>query len=438
VRDGVARLESARENLLPGGSFEEHHGDVAAGFDFQDGPGKGSFIDTDVRHGGRSSIRFENPGATMAPHGNARVMREVTVSPWREYHASVWLKTEGWGAASDVRLFAMGEDGRVLSYSSLGVRPTQDWTEHHVVFNSLSNSKVRIYCGTWGGRGGKLWMDDLELEETAFVNLVRREGCPLAVRGEAGTVCTEGRDYEELHDPRMGCVPWPGAYEVWHEPPTLRIPRGSRIREGAKLRVDFFHAVTIHDGQVACCLGAPGVFRVLEDQVRRVVDLFHPKTLFLEHDEIRVANWCDACRVKNRTAGGLLAENMRKTVAVIRKIAPGARLAVWSDMFDPFHNAHDAYYLVNGDLSGAWEGLPEDMIVVNWNRRKAKESLPFFGKRGHEQVLAGYYDGDPADIAAWWKDAADAPGVDGVMYTTWRNDFSALETFARAAWGGRR
>src|SRR5260221_6380313 len=28
------------------------------------------------------------------------------------------------------------------------------------------SSEIRLYCGTWGGRGGVLWMDDLRLEET--------------------------------------------------------------------------------------------------------------------------------------------------------------------------------------------------------------------------------------------------------------------------------
>ena len=34
---------------------------------------------------------------------------------------------------------------------------------------------------------------------------------------------------------------------------------------------------------------------------------------------------------------------------------------VWNDMFDPFHNAVNDYYLVRGDLKGSWEGLPKDV-----------------------------------------------------------------------------
>jgi hypothetical protein len=439
VKDGVARLEGAGKNLLPGGGFEEHQGNLTAGWDFQDAPGQASFVDVEVKHGGGSSLRWDNPGrGAKDSGGNARVAKKLAVSPWRQYHASVWIKTREYESAGSVRLFAMGADGKVLSHSNLGVKREQEWTEHHVIFNSLDNREVRIYCGTWGGRGGQLWMDDLAVEETAFVNLLRREGCPFVVRDPAGTTYMEGKDFAELRDPKMGHVPWAGGYEVWHEPPQLTTPRGSRIKDGQSLLVDFSHTVTIYDNQVTCCLDQPQVFEILEDQVRRVDQLFSPKTYFLSHDEIRVANWCGSCRKEGRTAGSLLAQNVRRCVEVIHNISPEARMCIWSDMFDPSHNAIGDFYLVNGDLSGSWEGLPQEMIVVNWNHGKAADSLPFFGKRGHEQVLAGFYDSDPRRIASWLAAGQSTRGVTGAMYTTWQNDFSQLEAFAQAAWGNSK
>jgi hypothetical protein len=331
----------------------------------------------------------------------------------------------------------MGDGGRVLSHSNLGVKREQDWTQHHVIFNSLDNKEVRIYCGTWGGRGGKLWMDDLVLEETAFVNLLRREGCPFVVTDSTGKNLEEGRDYAPVRDSRMGSVPWAGNFDVWHEPPQLTIPNGSTIRDGARLKVSFSHTVTVHDNQVTCCLAHPKVFETLEKQVREVEKLFSPRTYFLSHDEIRVANWCGSCRREGRTAGELLAENVKQVIAAVRRVNRDAHLCIWSDMFDPHHNAHDGFYLVNGDLAGSWLGLPRDMTVVNWNHDQAARSLPFFAERGHQQVLAGYYDGDPQSIAGWLKAGNNLSGVTGAMYTTWKNDFRHLETFARSAWGGK-
>ncbi len=439
VRDGVARLVSAGQNLLPGGGFEEHKRQAAVGWSYQDFPGTGSFIDTEVKHSGRSSLRFENLAqAAQKAAGNGRVNRTVSVSPLRQYHASIWIKTENFNAAADVRMFAIGKDGRVLSHSYLGVKSTQDWTEHQVVFNSLDNDQVLFYCGTWGGRQGKLWMDDARLEEVAFVNLLRRDGCPLTVESTAGQPFEEGQDYERLVDPKMGHVRGPGSYDVYHEPPQLKILPGSKIREGDPLRVSFYHAVTVHEGQVACCLNHPEVFRIIEDQVRRVEQLLKPKTYLLSHDEIRVANWCGSClrpKGMDGNAGRALEENIRQCVAILRRINPGARLCFWSDMFDPSHNAVDKYYLVNGDWAGAWEGLPKDALIVNWNQGHAEQSLPWFHGRGHSQVLAGYYDGNPASIADWLRIGGDSSGVRGAMYTTWQGNFQHLEAFAQAAWG---
>jgi len=105
-------------------------------------------------------------------------------------------------------------------------------------------------------------------------------------------------------------------------------------------------------------------------------------------------------------------------------------VAVWSDMFDPYHNAVEKYYLVNGSLRGS--NAPDSVRIVNWNFGKRQESLQHFSQRGHQQILAGYYDSDPKQITDWLDTVVDSkiPGVQGVMYTTWRKNYSDLEKFA--------
>ncbi|HVX14955.1 MAG TPA: hypothetical protein VHC22_27440 [Pirellulales bacterium] len=433
-----AQLDSRLADALPGGRFEKHRGDAMTGWDFQDEPGKLSFVDTQMRHSGESSLRFDEPARNNPGSGNARVSKLVKVHPWGQYHASIWIKTRGFDAAHEVHMFALSGPGRKLSHSNLGVKADQDWTEHHIVFNSLDNEEVRFYVGAWGGRHGQLWLDDAQLAETAFVNLLRRPGCPLKIVGENGTTYEEGRDFAELSDPRMGVTPWRGGFDIYHEPPTLVIPAGSHIKTGEKLRATYFHAVTIYDNQVPCSLAEPRVFEVLRDQVERVEKLFQPQTYLLSHDEIRVANWTPDEDHPDRSAGQLLAENVRHCVAVVRQINPRARLCFWSDMFDPHHNAVKDFYLVNGDLAGSWEGLPKDAIIVNWNSGKPGESLPFFAGRGHKQVLAGFYDGQADSIRGWLAAGKGLPGIDGAMYTTWQQNFDQLEAFARYAWEGNQ
>jgi hypothetical protein len=100
------------------------------------------------------------------------------------------------------------------------------------------------------------------------------------------------------------------------------------------------------------------------------------------------------------------------------------------------HNAVEGpYYLVNGSLKGSWKGLEKGTTIVNWNSNKVSESLGFFDDLGCKQILAGYYDADPQSIRGWLERAKPFRSVQGVMYTTWTNNYEHLETFAKAAWG---
>jgi hypothetical protein len=428
VRGGRAVVMGDNPNLVPG-EFEAAEGNAFRGWSFQDEPGAATFVDTSVKHGGRSSLRIENPRGVR---GNRRVSKLIAVRPWAQYHAAVWIKTSDFESAGDVRLFAMSPEGRVLSHSNLGVKPDQDWTEHHVVFNSLEHDEVRFYLGVWDCGAGQMWIDDARVVEEPLVNLVRRPGCPLTVTSADGAIVyEEGRDFAELRDEKLGVTPWAGEFDVYHEPPALRVLPGSRINDGDELRVSYYHAVTIYDNQVPCSLSEEEVFEIVADQTRRIEALFHPRFYFLSHDEIRVANWSEPERASGRTAGETLAANVRRCVEIVREVNPDAKLCIWSDMFDPHHNAVDNYYLVNGTLAGSWEGLPEDVIVVNWNHGAARSSLAYFAERGNPQVLAGFYDSDPAAIREWID--VNPVAVNGVMYTTWRSNFAELEAFAKAS-----
>ena len=150
----------------------------------------------------------------------------------------------------------------------------------------------------------------------------------------------------------------------------------------------------------------------------------------LSFDEIRVGNWSQDSTSRKLTPGQILADSARKCTAIVRKYAPRATVYTWSDMFDPAHNAHDNYYLVNGTWAGSWEGLDKSVVIVNWNHGKRDESLKWFADRGHRQVIAGYYDGPPQNVRSWIDSARKVPNVYGMIYTTWRSNYSDLESFA--------
>jgi hypothetical protein len=437
VHDGQADLDPAEAgNLLKNGDFSQAQGDKLTGWDFQDNIGTASFVDHTISHTlGGQSLRMTDIGKADPQNGHGRIMQTVEVKPFRQYHLSVWIKTQDFQNPSSLQTLALTPDGRNLEYNSLVVQRTQDWSHYDAVFNSLNNSKLAVYFGAWGGQGGSIWWSGARLEEVGLLNVLRRDGCPLTVAGDDGTVYAEGRDFAPVKDDRMGNVPWPGSYEVFHAPPSLHLTPTSRIREGQMVRVSFYHPVVVNDGQVACCMSDPKVYAILKDQVRRIEALFHPKGYFLSHDEIRVANWDESCRMRHLTPGQILADNVARCIAMVRDINPRARVFVWSDMFDPNHNAHDNYYLVNGTWAGSWEGLPPGVIIVNWNSGGGAKTLSWFAGRGNAQILAGYYDGPPDSIRAWLDLAKTTPGIEGAMYTTWAGNYNDLETFARAAWG---
>jgi hypothetical protein len=231
----------------------------------------------------------------------------------------------------------------------------------------------------------------------------------------------------------LGNDPNPSDYGFKHAEPQIKLTAKSRIKEGEKLRVSWYHPVAFYGDQVACSLSDPKVFEILTDQVKRVNELFAPKTWFFAHDEIRVTGWCKDAEESKLSPGERLAANFKKCVEIVRKANPKARIVVWSDMFDPHHNAVDKYYLVNGSWKGSWEGLSKDVVIANWNSGKGAESLKFFSDRGHKQVLAGYYDSPGlTNFTSFDKAAKGIPGVTGFMYTTWQRNYTQLEAYGKA------
>ncbi len=393
--------------------------------------------DRKVVHGGRVSCRLE-PGVKSPKREsqNVRLMQHVALRPMTPYRFTCWAKTRDLGPVRAFQMLVLGsgQPGRQLTFQEAGLEPNQDWKRFEVGFNSLDQKEANLYVGLWGQGPGTLWLDDLQLEELPLVNVLRRPGCPLTIKSADGrTIYDERTDFEPVVDPKLGSVPWPGEYEFDHPGARLRVLSTSRIKAGDRILVSWYHPVVTVGSQVMCCLSEPKLEQLLVEQARRVNDLFHPRTFFMSHDEIRVANWCKACRDRKLTPGQMLADNVRKCTAILHSVNPRARVVVWSDMFDPNHNAVDSYYLVNGSLKGSWEGLSRDVIIANWNGGKARESLAFFDGRGHRQLIAGYYDVDDlSNFQTWDAAARDIKGVMGFMYTTWSNQYGLLGSYGEA------
>ncbi len=442
ARGGV--LVPADKATLVNGGFEDHTGPRAAGW-FHDQPGQGSFVDTTVAHSGRASMCL-NAAAHSNKAGNCRVAQTIQVRPWQQYRLSYWVHLENASgyyqtlvleARSDRHLQicgyrTRGEEGAPIIKTLHG--KTADWVRQAVTFNSLDNTKVRIYIGVWGKEsGGKLWVDDVQIEPVPTLNVIRRDSLPLKLVGEDGTTYEEGRDFERVVDPKLGRARWSGTFGVYHDPPQIRLTQNSRIRDGQRVRLSCYHALLMPHDQVNCTLADPKVFEILRQMVRANERLLSPDGWFLGYDEMRVAGW-EPLEQKFKTTGEALAFNVRRSCEIVRAEGGGKPMCTWSDMFDPGHNAHENYYMVANTLAGSWEGLPKDMMIVTWV--PWRKSTEFFARRGHRQIVAGYYDGDvKRNHDNWAKAVAGLPGIIGTMYTTWSQNWSDLEAYARIWWG---
>jgi hypothetical protein len=391
----------------------------------------GDFSDASRKNGWNvldDCVRIEDGAVHMKDPGgkNSRITQNLELKPFHVYHLTMRVKSKDFSEKPEAKVLTKG---RQLNYAFLGAKQTQDWTTHHVIFNSLDNTSATLYLGAWGAQRGELWFDDVTLQEAGLVNLLRRPGCPFEIKTEDGVVLKEGKDYESVQDKDMGVHPYAGCYDVWHEPPSIK----TKLPDGTRLRVSFYHPMSIYDEQMCACPSEPQTLQLLRRQARQVNDAMHPTSFMMSHDEWRVMNWCEACQKRKLDAGAMIALNAEDCTGFLKSTAPTAKIYVWNDMFDPHHNAQKSYYLVRGDLTGSWEGLSKDVVIMNWNLDKLKESLAFFSGRGHQQIIAGYYDSDVNKLKAHLTTTKDVRGVVGVMYTTWQRKYEDLEAFARIA-----
>ncbi len=437
---------------LANGDFEQLpvSGDAFPGWAFQDAPGTATFVDRTVKRSGAASIRMVDLGTTNPESGNGRVYQRLTVEPFRYYHLAVWVRTQDF-SGGEVRALVLAQNpSRTLQWNPVPVQRNQAWTRFDVSFNTLTHREVIVYLGVWGGRTGTIWWDDASIEPAGFVNLIRRGSTPLVLTSpDKGIAYEESRDLPELRDVAMGRVPYNGVYDLWHEPPQAFVyadTPGSRLRVGDTVLASYHHVATVYGDQVTASLTAPKVFDLLDVMLKSTRREFDEAGAFggwmFNHDEIRVQGWDESVGFGDGSPGADLAGNVSRLRDMARAIDPAAPVYVWSDMFDPTHNAADnafPYYLVNGNWSGSWAGLSPDMTVLNWNHgAKARESAAFFSGRGHRQILAGYYDAAPERFSdrQWLAELEGVPGIDGVMYTQWGSGYDRLAAWAEHVWGG--
>lgn len=430
--DGKARSNS--KELLSNSSFEiEAPWSPPQPADWYTLDG-GAAWDATVGHSGRHSIRIGKSTAAPDQPQSARLYRELTgLRPFTAYQLSFWAKTDQYDGPIRIQIYdSQGNQPVFLNANSgLGwgidangnrnpapneLLANQEWKQYNINFNSLGNTKVLFYMGTWsnGTLPGHVWLDDFSLKEQGLVQTVRRDSLPIQVQSTDGkTTYTEGPDYV------IGAG-------------FLSIPAKSKIQLGQRIRVSWYQSTN----GVESNWGAPAsscseeYINAQKLVATKTIDIFSPNSFFAYIDEWRTANWDPKCG--GISAGEYIGATFAKTTKALKQISPNLSFMTWNDMFDPHHNALPKYWMVNGDLAEGWRHLPLDTYVVNWNMHpdasgpaKAVESLKFFASKGFKQMVALYYDDQSLSNVDRWlnsinlAEASGATNINGLMYTTW-------------------
>jgi hypothetical protein len=417
---------------LVNGSFEEngrpnHPTGWSAPFLFER-----YFLDTEMKTDGKQSIRIE---------GHNSMQQQIKVKPFRYYHLSMKVKSQDLKPNTNYFISVNSVDrARQLLVDDIHVAETQEWTPVDVVFNTMDLNEITLSFGNYGDSKGKLWFDDVKIEPAGFMNLIRREGAPLKITSDDGKIVyEENKDFANANDPQLGNVDIKGIYRPWHKAPEVTIPAGSKITEGQIVRASYCHSMTTYGGATVPCFNEPKIWTLAKDNLVTMHKVLEPDGYIVPHDEIRHMGFDASCCKANLPMSKVLADNIKRSIELVRAEDPGKPVYVWSDMFDPWHNAQKTglYYLVKGEgpWYGGWEGLDKDVIILNWHGSDMAhpgdrvEAMKFFADRGHKQILCGYYDASAESIVPWLKDASGIKGVTGVMYTTWGQHYEEIEHF---------
>ena len=303
------------------------------------------------------------------------------------------------------------------------------------IFNTLEGDEINVRIAP--GADGRI--ANLKIDPAGMLLILRRARIPLTVTSEDGmTAYLEGEDFQKVEDPIVAARPFPGDFPIDHAAPTIRLTPDSKIKDGQKLLVSFWHHQRVYADQDCMSMEDPAAWDVLEKEIGGTVKAWPTGNYFLSYNEIRVGGWEPMPDPGIKTPGQLLAWHFKKAYDLVRTNAPCAYVYTWSDMFTPGHNAYPFetkgyHYLVNGNWDGAWEGLPKDVVVMNWHSPDAT-NVRFFADRGHSQVLCGYYDVKDAEamkrnIRDWMTVSDGVPQVQGLMYTTKCNAYGNMKEY---------
>ncbi len=292
-------------------------------------------------------------------------------------------------------------------------------------------------------------------------NLIITENTPVLVRLADGTEMTEGRDFEVVPgEIRTSWVPPDGVkveYATWGRPyvhpdsPPSKVRRlaKGRIPDGATVKVTYDVAANSRE----YCPFSPVTHELVDDTIRRVIELADPEYLNLGMDEMwtpisREGRCCAAAT--DMTPAEVTRREINRTLAVAQSIKPGIKVMYWSDMLDPHQTPH---------WMRTWEGIDKEVAQIDrqavmmpwyygsitshlWRPGASLDRFLDYGFRvvgasGHEELNQFIW----ADAVRTRYDAERAPGFTFTTWSRWGEKEVLLrgyEAYRQATWSPSR
>ena len=425
--------------------------------------------------------------------------RNVDLVPGEYYRLSGWIKvSSNTDGDSSGRLHIYDVDGekdfsgigyRKSDYQSLVSEYQGDSTRYKngyvkIVQDELiclqdavdgkidGKATVTLAFTVYGKSGDKFWLDEVtfdRVEQQGLIGPIRRSGTPITVKKSDGTLCSEGKDwrlpsdYELIY--RNGRLHVQANGVEYYNPEDvalqLTIPSGSSIKNGETVYVSYYYpAYSATNAEVSrqygVCLSEvestellDNLYSIMAETAITVNAALEPQTWFLAYDEARIMGTCSVCADSGLTLAQIAGKSITKQYEIIKGLNKNAEVVVWSDMFDPNHNANYRNELCNGDLTDTWKYIPNDVIVCCWNygdswrvnyysendvrvhddswqhltsKQVSQECIDFFNRHNFRTIASVYYDED-IDLAYDWIDICNnTTNCIGVMYTSWYTD----------------
>ncbi|MBI5308036.1 MAG: carboxypeptidase regulatory-like domain-containing protein [Planctomycetes bacterium] len=423
VWNGDAVLVPDQSVRFPNGGFEDYVGDQIKLYQLQDVAVQVIFADKSVHKEGKASLRFEKQEQDAGTKGY--VAQEVRVKPYRSYKVTFWVKTEGLRPATSFLPQVHGKDSRILMELNPVLQPDGEWRKMTFGFNSCDNTTVKIYLGLSNWVSGKLWIDDLSIEEAAPLNVLSRPGTPTVVRNKkTGTIYEDAYDFAPIVDSKMN-------FRFDHEEPLVKIIPNSSIKDDDRLLISFYQGIALHESQVTFCMSEPKLYEIWRSQAHAIHEAIAPNKYFLNVTQVRAGGTCEACKQRGISMAQILGDCITRQMSIVRELNPNAEVFIWSDMLDDNHNARNNFYLVDGDLTGSWNYIPKDLIIACWYHKLRNESMHHFSSRGFKTLACVNSDKGADEIRDWLQVMKKTPDTNGAMYTSFENDYTKLASFGR-------